>query len=136
MKTRKNDMDMFLWVLQLVLAIVFLLHGLLFLTMTPAREEQLQKRRPDAKPLPKLPRWFMTFIGVAEVFGAAGLILPGLSGILTWLTPLAAAGLMLPTIGAVALHASRREPQQVVVTGILVVLTLFVAYMRWQVVAV
>jgi hypothetical protein len=78
----------------------------------------------------------MTFIGVAEVFGAAGLILPGLSGILTWLTPLAAAGLMLPTIGAVALHASRREAQQVVVTGILVVLTLFVAYMRWQVVAV
>jgi uncharacterized membrane protein YphA (DoxX/SURF4 family) len=136
MKTRKNDMDMFLWVLQLVLAIVFLLHGLLFLTMTPAREEQLQKRRPDAKPLPKLPRWFMTFIGMAEVFGAAGLILPGLSGILTWLTPLAAAGLMLPTIGAVALHASRREAQQVVVTGILVVLTLFVAYMRWQVVAV
>jgi uncharacterized membrane protein YphA (DoxX/SURF4 family) len=129
-------MDMFLWVLQLVLAIVFLLHGLLFLTMTPAREEQLQKRRPDAKPLPKLPRWFMLFIGVAEVFGAAGLILPGLSGILTWLTPLAAAGLMLPTIGAVALHASRREAQQVVVTGILVVLTFFVAYMRWQVVAV
>src|SRR6266540_2259024 len=80
MKTRKNNMDMFLWVLQLVLAIVFLLHGLLFLTMTPAREEQLQKRRPDAKPLPKLPRWFMLFIGVAEVFGAAGLILPGLSG--------------------------------------------------------
>ena len=76
------------------------------------------------------------FIGVAEVLGAAGLILPGLSGILTWLTPLVAAGLMLPTIGAVALHLSRREPQQVVVTGMLVMLTLFVAYMRWQVVAV
>ena len=128
-------MDIFLWVLQLVLAVIFLLHGVLFLTMTPAREEQLQKRRPDAKPLPKLPKWFMLFIGVSEILGAASLILPGLSGIWTWLTPLAAVGLMLPTIGAVALHASRREPQQVLVTGILVVLTLFVAYMRWQVVA-
>jgi uncharacterized membrane protein YphA (DoxX/SURF4 family) len=136
LKIRNKDMDILLWVVQIVLAVVFLLHGVLFITMTPAREEQLQKRRPDAKPLPKLPRWFSIFIGVAEVLGAAGLILPGLTGILTWLTPLAAVGLMLPAIGAVTLHASRRETQQVLVTSILVLLTIFVAYIRWQVMAV
>lgn len=76
------------------------------------------------------------FIGVAEVLGAAGLILPGLSGIFPWLTPLAAAGLMLPSVGAAALHSSRREPLQVIVTGILFVVTTFVAYMRWQVISV
>jgi uncharacterized membrane protein YphA (DoxX/SURF4 family) len=128
-------MNVLVWVLQGVLAVVFFLHGLLYISLSPAREAQVQKRRPDAKPLPKLPRWFSLFIGVAEVFGAAGLILPGLSGIFPWLTPLAATGLMLPTVGAVALHASRRETQEVLVTGILCVCTLFVAYMRWQVIS-
>jgi len=129
-------MNILVWVLQVVLAVVFLLHGLLYISLSPGREEQLQKRRPDAKPLPKLPRWFSLFIGVAEVLGAAGLILPGLSGIFPWLTPLAATGLMLPAVGAVALHSSRREKEQAIVTGILFVFTIFVAYMRWQVLSV
>jgi len=76
------------------------------------------------------------FIGVAEVLGAVGLILPGLTGIFPWLTPLAAAGLMLPSVGAAALHASRGEMLQVIVTGILFVVTPFVAFMRWQVMSV
>ena len=129
-------MNLLLWVLQALLAVVFLFHGLLFVSLTPARYEQLHKRRPNSKPLPKLPRWFSMFIGVAEVLGAAGLILPGLSGIFAWLTPLAAAGLMLPSVGAAALHSSRGEMLQVIVTGILFVVTTFVAYMRWQVMSV
>jgi hypothetical protein len=52
------------------------------------------------------------------------------------LTPLAAAGLMLPSVGAAALHSSRGEMLQVIVTGILFVLTTFVAFMRWQVMSV
>ena len=76
------------------------------------------------------------FIGVAEVLGAAGLILPGLTGIFPWLTPLAATGLMLPSVGAAALHSLRGEMLQVIVTGILFVVTTFVAFMRWQVMSV
>ena len=126
-------MNILLWVLQVLLAVVFILHGGLFVTLSPAREEQLQKRQPNSRPMPKLPRWFSMFIGVAEILGAVGLILPGLTGIFTWLTPLAAAGLMLPAAGAVVLHSSHREIPQVIVTGTLVALSLFVAYMRWQI---
>jgi hypothetical protein len=70
---------------------------------------------------------------VAELLGAAGLILPGFTGMFIWLTPLAAAGLMLPAVGAVVLHASRREKAQVIVTGTLFAVATLVAYMRWQV---
>ena len=127
-------MNILVWVLQVLLAVVFLLHGLLYISLSPGREEQLQKRRPDAKPLPKLPRWLTLFIGLAELLGAVGLLLPGLTGLFTWLTPLAAAGLMLPVVGAVGLHASRREMPQVLVTGALCALAAAVVYLRWQVV--
>ena len=42
-----------------------------------------------------LPGWFLQFIGVAEVLGAIGLIVPGLLGVRPGLTPLAALGLVI-----------------------------------------
>ena len=128
-------MNMLVWTLQGLLAVVFTLHGWLYLTMSPAREAQFQQRQPpNAKPLPKLPRWLTIFIGLTELLGAAGLLLPGLTGLFTWLTPLAAGGLMLPVVGAVGLHASRREMPQVLVTGALCALAAAVVYLRWQIV--
>jgi hypothetical protein len=53
-----------------------------------------------AVPLPGL---FIRFIGMIEVAGALGLILPGLTRIKPWLTPLAACGLALEMIGATAI---------------------------------
>src|SRR5215510_10901112 len=50
-----------------------------------------------------LPGWFLRFIGVAEVLGAIGLILPRLLNILPRLTSLAAMGLVIIMIGAVSL---------------------------------
>jgi hypothetical protein len=47
-----------------------------------------------------LPGWLLRFIGMAEVAGALGLILPGLTGIQMYLTSLAATGLALVTLGA------------------------------------
>ena len=90
------------------------------------------QQRPGAKPL-SLPPAFRTFIGVFELL-AAGLILPGVSGILPWLTPLAAAGLMVVMASAVVFHLSRGEAQQAISTSILFVLVTLVAYMRWLVV--
>ncbi len=73
----------------------------------------------------------LTFTGVAEILGAIGLILPALTGILPWLTPLAALGLAVIMLLAAIFHLTRREYQNIVVNLVLLVLAAFVAYGRW-----
>ena len=58
----------------------------------------------DTVPMP-----LVKTIGVLEVLGAAGLILPPLTGIAPWLAIAAAIGLVLIQIGAIGLHLSRGE---------------------------
>ena len=82
-----------LWIVQALLALLFLWAGGIKLVLP------LEKL---AGPVP-LPGVFMRFIGVAEVLGALGLILPGLLGNRPGLTPLAAAGLVIIMIGATVL---------------------------------
>ncbi len=48
-------------------------------------------------------------IGMVELLGAIGLIVPMATGILPWLTPLAAIGLVLNMIGAIVTHLRYRE---------------------------
>ena len=79
-----------LWVIQGLLAALFLFAGGFKLALPLAA---LAKVSP-------LPAAFLKFIGVCEVTGAVGLILPGLLRIRTVLTPLAAAGLVIIMIGA------------------------------------
>jgi uncharacterized membrane protein YphA (DoxX/SURF4 family) len=79
-----------LWIVQGLLALLFLFAGGMKLTM-PVEALAQQSQLPGA---------FMQFIGVCEVCGALGLILPGLFRIRTELTPLAAAGLVIIMIGA------------------------------------
>jgi hypothetical protein len=69
-----------LWVLQVLLALVFLAHGLLLLFPPAAIADQMNA---------SLPRAFWVFLGVAEVLAAVGLTLPGISRIQPWLVPLA-----------------------------------------------
>ena len=71
---------------------------------------------------------------MAEWLAAVGLVLPGLTGILPWLTPLAALGLMILMGSATLLHLSKRETPTAIFTGVVFVLVTFVAYMRWQVI--
>jgi len=77
--------------------------------------------------------WFRIFVGVAESLGAIGLILPGVTRILPWLTPLAAVGLMIVAGSATGLHLSRGETSSAIITAVLFVLLAFVAYMRWKI---
>ncbi len=82
-----------LWILQALLALLFLLTGTLNVAQVPG------VTLPPPLPLPSL---FMRFIGVIELAGALGLILPGLTRIGRRLTLLAALGLFLEMIGATA----------------------------------
>ena len=71
-----------------------------------------------------------TFIGVAEILAAAGLILPSLTGILPWLTPLAAFGLVIVMTGAMVIHVQRSELPNIVFNPILLLVSAFVAHGR------
>ncbi len=79
-----------LWIVQGLLALIFLSAGSMKLIL-PIEEMTKQM---------ELPSLFLRFIGVCEVLGALGLILPGLSRIRPGLTPLAAAGLATIMVGA------------------------------------
>jgi hypothetical protein len=80
-----------------------------------------------------IPPAFRIFIGVGEVLAAIGLTLPGMTRVLPWLIPCAAAGLMIVMIGATILHTTRGEVSSAITTAILFVMATFVAYMRWKV---
>ena len=67
-------------------------------------------------------------IGALEVLGAIGLVLPAFTGILPWLTPLAAIGLALLMVGAAVIHIRRGEYPNVIANVVLFALTVFAAY--------
>ena len=117
-------MNIALWILQVLLAVYFLWHGWLFVA-PPAEMAEMMNSFIDPG--------FRIFIGVAELLAAAGLILPGLTRILPWLTPLAAAGLMIVTASATVLHLSRGETGSAISAAVFFVLVTLVAYMRWKV---
>src|SRR5713101_2009155 len=79
-----------------------------------------------------LPGLFLRFIGVAEVLGAIGLILPGLLRIRPALTPLAAAGLVIIMIGATALTLVAGDVAPGLISLVVGLLAAFVAYGRWR----
>lgn len=116
-------MNILLWVLQALLAMALLAHGLLFLFPPAAMVEQMNA---------SLPRWFQVFLGVAEVVAAVGLTLPGISRIQPWLVS-CAAGLMIVMISATILHFMRGEVSSAITTAVLLLMATFVAYMRWRV---
>ncbi len=111
-----------LWIVQVLLALVFLFTGGTKLVL-PLEELLAQM------PLP-LPGWFVRFLGVAEVLGALGLILPGLLRIRPGLTPLAAAGLMIIVIGATAYTLAAGQGAMALFPFVVGLLAAFVAYGR------
>lgn len=81
-----------------------------------------------------LSRYLVVFIGLAEVLGAAGLVLPMATGILPWVTPLAAVGLGLIVLLATGFHLRANERLQAVETGLWAALAAVVAVGRWDLV--
>src|SRR5438876_11879973 len=89
-------MNIVLWIIQALLAFLFLFAGGTKLVLSI---EQMRAMGPPNQVL--LPGLLIKFIGVCEVLGALGLILPGLFRIRPGLTPLAAMGLIIIMIGAI-----------------------------------
>jgi hypothetical protein len=111
-----------LWIVQGLLALLFLFAGGMKLVL-PLEEL--------TGPMP-LPGLFVRCIGVAEVLGAIGLILPGVLRIRPGLTPLAAAGLVIIMIGATALTVAGGDVAPALIPLLVGLLSAFVAYGRWR----
>ncbi len=123
-------MNSVLGILQVLLAVVFAAHGWIYATWSASKlEQQHAKLHPESEPL-GLPPALNTFIGICELLGAIGLILPGITGIMPWLTSLAAVGLAIIMLGAAVTHLSRHENSSGVLTVALVALCVIVAYTR------
>jgi putative oxidoreductase len=116
--------NVILWTVQVVLAAAFVLAGVMKLTQPV---ENLATR---LKWVPTLPVAGVRFIGVAELLGGIGLLLPAVSGIDVWLTPLAAVGLAVVMLLAAIFHVARREISQLPPSVVLGALAAFAAYGR------
>lgn len=114
-------MNAALWVLQVLLGLFFLWAGG-FKLVVPLE---------GMGPLP-VSAPFLTFIAVAEALGGLGLILPGLTGIAPFLTPLAAAGLVVIMIGATVIGLATGPAPMALIPLALGLLLAFVAYGRWR----
>jgi putative oxidoreductase len=122
--TFSRVLNIALWILQALLAALFLWHGQ-FMAFPPADMVAMINANIGAG--------LRVFIGVAEILAAIGLIAPGVTRILPALTALAAAGLMIVMASATALHTFRGETSSAISAAVIFVLVTAVAYLRWKV---
>lgn len=114
-------MNIVLWIIQGVLALLFLLAGFMK-AFTPL--EGLKKNMAWTA---EAPAWLVRFIGIAELLGALGLILPQLTRIVPQLTIAAAFGLALVMLLATIFHISRKEYRNIGMNIVLLLLAAFIA---------
>jgi uncharacterized membrane protein YphA (DoxX/SURF4 family) len=119
-------MNLALWIVAIVLAVVFTGSGL------------MKELVPKDKLVTAGQGWAQDYsqssirlIGLAEILGAIGLVLPAVVHIAPILVPLAAVGLVLVMVGAAVVHARRNEPMNVGVNLVLIALAIFVAWGRF-----
>ena len=117
-------MNITLWILQALLAAAFAAHGWMLVSPPPELLAVMNEQ---------LGVGFRLFLGVAEIAGGVGLLLPAMTRKLPWLTPLAAACLAFVVASATVLHLYRNETSAAVTTAILFLLAAFVTHGRWRV---
>ena len=116
-------MNTLFWTLQIILGIFFILHGAALAAWATPLRESLENL--------SYPKPFLQFIGICELLGGFGLILPWWTGVAPFLTPLAAAGLAIIIFGAVITHAQAGETPQIIMNSTITVLLLIVTVVRW-----
>jgi putative oxidoreductase len=120
-------MNIALWIAQGLLAAMYLMSGVMKTLQTSKAREQFPwaKNRSDG---------FIRFVGISELLGGVGLILPLVTGILPWLTILAAIGLTLIQLLAIfTVHLPKKEYNVIPVNIVLVALAVFVVIGRWSI---
>lgn len=118
-------MDIALWIASGLLAAMYVYAGI---TKATQPKDKLDKSFPWAQDFSP---GTVKLIGVAELLGGIGLILPWLTGIAPVLTPLAAAGLAVIQILAIVVHVRRNEQKVIPLNVVLLLLALFVAIFRF-----
>lgn len=123
-------MTIVLWIVQGLLALAYGMAG----GMKASRPiEALGKSMTWVRSVPPA---FVRFIGVVELLGAIGIILPLATGILPWLTVAAAVGLVIVQVGAIAFHLARSETQRLPINAVLLLLAVLVVVGRVAVVPI
>jgi uncharacterized membrane protein YphA (DoxX/SURF4 family) len=119
---KETAVETALWIVQVLLAAIFLVTGITKLTQP--------RLKMAAGPM----RWAADVsdaqfraVGVVEVLGAIGLIVPAALGVASLLTPLAAVGLVLTMVGAIRTHVRYAEVDRLAVPIVMLALALFVA---------
>lgn len=118
-------MNTALWIAQILLALAFGMAGWLKVSKPKAALE------PKLQWMQDFPQSTVRIIGLAELLGAVGLVLPAASGFVPILTPLAATGLAIIMVLAIGVHARRHEKQAMVVNAVLLAMCLFVMWGRF-----
>jgi uncharacterized membrane protein YphA (DoxX/SURF4 family) len=118
-------MNIILWIVQILLGLLFIFSGVTKFVMSV---QQMNEQSPVV-----LPGVFIHFIGVCEILGGIGLILPALLRIKPGLTPLAATGLAIITAGATVITLMGPMKGMALVPFITCLLCISVAYGRWRV---
>jgi uncharacterized membrane protein YphA (DoxX/SURF4 family) len=117
--------DIFLWIVQAVLAAMFAMAGVMKLT-------QPKDKLPDRLPWTEdFSQGTVRFIGSVEFAAALGLILPAATGIAPVLTPLAASGLVVVMLLAAITHVRRKEPGAIAFNAVLLILAALVTWGRF-----
>jgi len=118
-------MNILLWIIQILLALVFLFSGGVKLVIPAAT---LQAQAPPAAI--RFSQLFLTFIGICEVLGGLGLVLPGVTRVRKELIVLAAIGLTIIMIGAVVTGFMGEGVKTAIAPLVVGLLCVFVAYGR------
>jgi uncharacterized membrane protein len=118
-------MNVFLWIVQAILAAMFAMSGV-------AKVLQPKEKLVDKYPwMQDVSQATVRFIGVMELLGAIGLIVPAATGIAPVLTPIAATGLAVIMALGAGVHIRRKESSGVAITAVLLVLAVLVAWGRF-----
>ncbi len=120
-------MNVVLWIIQVLLALLFVWAGAFKLWLPATSLLQAQQAVPNAIVLPPL---FLKFIGLCELLGGFGLILPGVFKTRQQLIPLAAVGLLIIMIGAIVISFMQGGFGTALPALVSALLLAFVAYGR------
>lgn len=117
-------MNIALWAVQIILGLMFLMAG-------ASKAFQYEKTKAKMPWIKDVSKSLVIFIGIAEVLGGLGLILPQAIGFVPILTPLAAIGLAVVMVFAAIFHFNRKEYQGIGMNIILLLFALFIAWGRF-----